>query len=197
MAIMKRLIALVSVFLSVSVFAETFPESRNYQRLVGDFKTVEECEQYKRDTGSWFNCFQQIGFEPDGSATVVLTDIMNLASYRIVEGQRIEVESARTGDMPDQMEFLQMKDSEIIQLPEGLVWHRILKELKRSEDCFQRPTGRFRTGGLCTVDTIECHETIEFVCIDERGKRRVRDSWEQFSHCTSLFGNGYADCRQR
>lgn len=201
-----KFIILVLILFTNSLFAKNFPDERSYRRLVGDFKTAEECEKFKRETGAWFNCFQEIDFETDGSATVMLTDIMNLATYSLTKDQLIHVEAVRFGDMPPKMEFLMEGEGKIIQLPEQLIWHRsggdevadVLSASQRIADsCFEKPTGRFRQGALCSVDSIECHEAIELICIDDRGRRRVRDSWERFSHCTPWYGNGHANCRQR
>jgi hypothetical protein len=64
-----------------------FEEDREYDHAL--FETVEQCQKYQQEHGTWFNCFQTVEFMRDGHARLVLTDIVNSGSYQIAGSEVI------------------------------------------------------------------------------------------------------------
>ncbi len=117
-----RKICLALIFLTCSAFGDFFPSKTSYRHLVGDFETEKECEDFKKETGEWFNCFRAVTFEVDGFAMVMLTDIANRAEYSIENGSEIILKSVSPGDMPDTMTFEILSESQIYDSYTGKVW---------------------------------------------------------------------------
>src|SRR4051812_13479800 len=93
-------ILILAILFSSSAFAKPFAEERSYSHHL--FITPKACEDAQR--GMRFNCQQTIHFQADGSATVMMTDIMNFATYDIV-GNTVVVRAKGAGDMPATMTF--------------------------------------------------------------------------------------------
>jgi hypothetical protein len=71
----------------------------------------------------WFNCYRTIEFSPDGTATVVLTGIANLAKYKIgSKSERIKLRAKSPGDMPKTMKFQLVDDHQIVNLRTDKFW---------------------------------------------------------------------------
>jgi hypothetical protein len=95
-----KIFILAALLLSSSAFAKPFAEERRYSHHL--FITQKACEDAQR--GMRFNCQQTIHFQADGTATVMMTDIMNLATYDII-ANTVVVKAKGEGDMPTTMTF--------------------------------------------------------------------------------------------
>ena len=101
---MKLTLFLFSILLSLSSFASTFEKVREYRYSL--FETEKECKEYQETSGEWFNCFQYVEFRPDGTATIILTDIANRATYELDLGkQTIQLKADGPGDMGSKRKF--------------------------------------------------------------------------------------------
>lgn len=102
---MKTFIFLTIVLMTTVLKAELpktwFPEERSYRHHL--FIDQKACDEYQAG-GRWFNCFQWLDLNPDGTAMVVLTDIANPASYEIIENT--VVVRTENGDAPPEMVFI-------------------------------------------------------------------------------------------
>ena len=83
-------------------FEKKFDSPRRYSLHL--FQTPQDCKNAQAG-GRWFNCEQVINFKPDGHATVMVTDIMNMATYSI-EGNQVVVKRTGAGDISEQMKFV-------------------------------------------------------------------------------------------
>lgn len=108
------------VQLTVTLVAATtrFPEARTYESAV--FETQVECEQAQ---SQGINCYRVLDLCPDGSAFVMVTDIVNPGTYTR-SGTTIEG-SFPVGDVPETMTFEHnlMRDS-LVDDTWGYVWTR-------------------------------------------------------------------------
>lgn len=86
---------------AMAAAAQSFPEERSYSNHL--FRTIQECKEAQHG-GMWFNCNQTIKFQTDGSATVMVTDIPNPATYTI-DGDQVTVKRKGEGDMAAQIKF--------------------------------------------------------------------------------------------
>jgi hypothetical protein len=93
----------------------TFAEERVYVNEI--FATPEECMDAQQEGA---NCTRIVQFCPDGSAAVMVTDIVISGSYEI-DGASIAA-SWRSGDVPSMMLFTQTSDTEILDDSFGLTW---------------------------------------------------------------------------
>ena len=99
---MKRLLALLALLSCLEVQATTFEMDRTYSLKL--FETQKACEDAQKNSPRWFNCSQTITLFKGGQARVMVTDIMNTATYVIVDHQ-ITVTLAGRGDAPKVMRF--------------------------------------------------------------------------------------------
>lgn len=84
------------------------------------FATQAECDEARKKFPG-INCDQWASFYRDGSATIVMTDIMNPATY-VVEGDRL-VMTVSPGELPRTLEFRVAPDFKALRLLEnGTVW---------------------------------------------------------------------------
>ena len=84
--------------------ANFFNKVREYRYSL--FETEEKCREHQENHDTWFNCFQIVRFMPDGTATMLLTDIMNMATYKLdLEKNSIFLKSLGSGDMPKSIKF--------------------------------------------------------------------------------------------
>jgi len=79
----------------------TFGENRTYIHHL--FRTYQDCRDAQHG-GMGFNCDQTISFSKDGTALVMVTDIMSPATYTI-EGDQVIVKRAGPGDIPESLFF--------------------------------------------------------------------------------------------
>lgn len=78
-----------------------FPNDRTYiLKLVTD----EECDKADEGGDTIFNCFRKIDFRTSGNAYVMVTDIMNPATYEI-QDNTVVVTMTGPGDAPPTMTF--------------------------------------------------------------------------------------------
>ncbi|TDJ06946.1 MAG: hypothetical protein E2O68_04190 [Deltaproteobacteria bacterium] len=123
----KLTLILFSFLLSISSTAATFEKIRVYRYSL--FETEQLCKKHQESTGQWFNCFQYVEFRPDGTATLVLTDIANRATYDLdLEKRTIQVKSEGPGDMGPKMKFRLSPNKRALVEPSSYkVWelHRV------------------------------------------------------------------------
>ena len=99
---MKILICFILASASLpALAAKSFPEERTYVHHL--FRTQQVCKD-AQNGHMWMNCNQTIQLRPDGTASVMLTDIMNIATYEIT-GKNLVIKSTQPGDMAEKMEF--------------------------------------------------------------------------------------------
>jgi hypothetical protein len=127
---MKALyIGFTAIWISSTVFANGIKVNmeRTYSHHL--FQTQKDCEDAQKG-GHWFNCHQVISLHPDGSASVMLTDIMNPASYSI-DGDKVVIRRKGDGDMPAEMKLrMDHTGRNLVSTEENLVW-----ELEMESNC--------------------------------------------------------------
>lgn len=69
------------VFVNVSGQPVTSTSDTSFERSV--FATAAECQQAQQNT-PWFNCTQNVSFNNDGTASMLVTDIMNVGMYLLL-----------------------------------------------------------------------------------------------------------------
>lgn len=125
---MKYALLLFSLVFTLSSHSATFEKIREYRYSI--FETDKQCREYQEKVGGWFNCFQYVKFMPNGSATVLLTDIMNRATYTLdLDTESLILLMEGPGDMPSKMNFrLSPNWRAMVELNNFKVW-----ELKTAE----------------------------------------------------------------
>ncbi|MGZ3694782.1 MAG: hypothetical protein ACXWQO_11405 [Bdellovibrionota bacterium] len=105
-----------------------FPAEMHYLHPL--FRTAEECKKAQHG-GMWFNCNQTITFYPNGTASLMFTDIMNSATYEL-NGREVMVKSNSAGDAPTTMKFTMDSTGRNLVSEGPVVW-----ELEQSRSCVQ------------------------------------------------------------
>lgn len=93
---MKNLVLISLIALSSAASAGHLPEDKSFSHHL--FETEKKCEEYKRKMGGWFNCSQSVTLHKDGSARIIVTDIVNPATYNI-EGNKVTVTPVGPGEI--------------------------------------------------------------------------------------------------
>ncbi len=104
-----------------SVESSWFSEERSYLNLIHPFETEQECLD-AQNPNFFINCYKIVDFYPDGTATVMLTDILNNATYSI-EDMFITVTLAPNSEVAEIIEFYVSDDyKSLIQASNSEVW---------------------------------------------------------------------------
>jgi hypothetical protein len=80
-----------------------FSRHRLYQHLDEHFMTLEACLA-AQDPDFFINCYQEVDFCPDGSAVLILTDIVWSGTYAVGDGY-IDTSWPDTSEGPDALRF--------------------------------------------------------------------------------------------
>ena len=97
-------LSLLLFLFSWPLLASTFENIREYRYSL--FETEKKCKEFQESTGHWINCFQYVEFRPDGTATLVLTDIANRVTYKLdLEKGTIQLKADGPGDMSPKIKF--------------------------------------------------------------------------------------------
>lgn len=88
-----------------------FAEARTYVRLTSEFPTPEACIEYQRQNPI-FNCWHTLELCPDGYATFLVTDIVNVGDYEIIDNTVIA--QFPVGDVPPEIEFTIEADGSMV-----------------------------------------------------------------------------------
>jgi hypothetical protein len=84
------------------------------------FATDKACEDAMRHFG--VNCFQEISLEPDGSASVIVTDILNVGTYTIDDGSLTVTLESLDGDPGTKLHFTLRADRRTMTDDQKNVW---------------------------------------------------------------------------
>lgn len=102
-----------------------FSEERTYHNLIPPFESEQECLD-NQDPSFFINCYQSIEFNPDGTAFVILTDIVNVVTYT-VDNKFITVIPASGSEFTENIRFYVAENyKSLIQASNSVVW--LIKE---------------------------------------------------------------------
>jgi hypothetical protein len=107
------LLALTFALAAGTAHAEPFSAERTYHFNV--FGSDEACKKAQQDPDFWMNCYQEVTLSTDGSATVVLTDIMNPGTYTR-NGNKVVVSYETDAGGQDTMAFALSRDGQSMAL---------------------------------------------------------------------------------
>ena len=112
---------LVVVFMlaALAMAGRYFPEDRVYSH---ELLSEKECEEFRKKFPV-YNCHQTVSFYKDGTATVLLTDIMNPAKYEI-EADKVTVTPVGPGEFRELIFKLASDEKELIEESGRKVWKR-------------------------------------------------------------------------
>ena len=96
---------LITPFFISSSFPESFEKEREYRFFI--FENEEKCQGHRVHSANFFNCFQFLKFFPDGRAHIILSDMVNNATYEIdKKNNTLLLTSSNPSDMPKWMLFI-------------------------------------------------------------------------------------------
>ena len=105
-----------------------FDEIRVYVHQL--FDSQEDCEEAQ---AAGVNCIQTVEFCPDGTASMIGTDIINAGEYGVV-GDTIET-TWGSGDVPGELSFTIVSDDELLDGAWGLDWIRSDEAIDQITGC--------------------------------------------------------------
>lgn len=98
-----------------------FSEPREYRHHL--FESAAECEA-AQPPDFFFNCYQEVVFCPDRSATIMLTDIINAGTYR-VRSRRVTLDLRQPAEVSGPLRFTVSPDGQSLTADwSGAVWTR-------------------------------------------------------------------------
>jgi hypothetical protein len=98
----KFLVAFALTFSATLVSADPLPSDKTFVRHL--FETTAKCQEAQKKSGAWFNCSQTVSLYSDGTARIMVTDIINPGTYT-VEKDKITVTPTRPSEFADPMIF--------------------------------------------------------------------------------------------